>query len=54
MADCIIAGGAESMSYIPMGGYKPVPDYQAAKSMDMKIITGVWDLLQKQLQNNIM
>lgn len=31
MADCIIAGGAESMSYIPMGGYKPVPDYQMAK-----------------------
>ncbi len=28
MADCIIAGGAESMSYIPMGGYKPVPDYK--------------------------
>jgi acetyl-CoA acyltransferase len=28
MADCIIAGGAESMSYIPMGGYKPTPDYQ--------------------------
>jgi acetyl-CoA acyltransferase len=32
MADCIIAGGAESMSYIPMGGYKPVPDYKAAKA----------------------
>lgn len=32
MADCIIAGGAESMSYIPMGGYKPVPDYRAAKA----------------------
>ncbi len=32
MADCIIAGGAESMSYIPMGGYKPVPDYAAAKA----------------------
>ena len=32
MADCIIAGGAESMSYIPMGGYKPVPDYQLAKA----------------------
>ncbi len=32
MADCIIAGGAESMSYIPMGGYKPVPDYQVAKA----------------------
>jgi acetyl-CoA acyltransferase len=31
MADCIIAGGAESMSYIPMGGYKPVPDYAVAK-----------------------
>jgi acetyl-CoA acyltransferase len=32
MADCIIAGGAESMSYIPMGGYKPTPDYNLAKS----------------------
>jgi len=32
MADCIIAGGAESMSYIPMGGYKPVPDYQVTKA----------------------
>ncbi|MBK5214273.1 MAG: acetyl-CoA C-acyltransferase [Flavobacteriaceae bacterium] len=31
MADCIIAGGAESMSYIPMGGFKPVPDYKLAK-----------------------
>jgi len=30
MADCIIAGGAESMSFIPMGGYKPTPDYKAA------------------------
>ena len=30
MASCIIAGGAESMSYIPMGGYKPVPDYKLA------------------------
>ena len=32
MAECIIAGGAESMSYIPMGGYKPVPDYKVAKA----------------------
>lgn len=32
MADCIIAGGAESMSYIPMGGYKPVPNYETAKA----------------------
>jgi len=31
MADCIIAGGAESMSFIPMGGYKPTPDYKLAK-----------------------
>lgn len=30
MADCIIAGGAESMSFIPMGGYKPTPDYGVA------------------------
>jgi acetyl-CoA acyltransferase len=30
MANCIIAGGAESMSYIPMGGYKPTPDYKVA------------------------
>ncbi|MBE2272842.1 MAG: thiolase family protein, partial [Flavobacteriales bacterium] len=32
MADCIIAGGTESMSYIPMGGYKPVPESDTAKS----------------------
>ncbi|WP_228851128.1 acetyl-CoA C-acyltransferase [Aegicerativicinus sediminis] len=32
MADCIIAGGVESMSFIPMGGYKPVPDYAIAKA----------------------
>lgn len=31
MANCIIAGGAESMSFIPMGGYKPTPDYAVAK-----------------------
>jgi len=31
MADCIIAGGTESMSYIPMGGYKITPNYQVAK-----------------------
>ena len=32
MADCIIAGGTESMSYIPMGGYKPVPQTDVAKT----------------------
>ena len=30
MANCIIAGGVESMSYIPMGGYRPVPNYKSA------------------------
>ena len=30
MADCIVAGGVESMSYIPMGGYRPVPNYKSA------------------------
>lgn len=32
MADCIVAGGTESMSYIPMGGYKPVPETDIAKT----------------------
>ncbi|MCT4624985.1 MAG: acetyl-CoA C-acyltransferase, partial [Schleiferiaceae bacterium] len=27
MADVIIAGGAESMSYIPMGGFKVTPEF---------------------------
>jgi len=32
MADCIIAGGAESMSLIPMGGFKPALNYNVAKA----------------------
>jgi acetyl-CoA acyltransferase len=32
MAECIIAGGSESMSFIPFGGYKPVPDYEIVKN----------------------
>ncbi|NAW51107.1 acetyl-CoA C-acyltransferase [Elizabethkingia argentiflava] len=32
MAECIIAGGTESMSFIPMGGYKPVPESQLAEN----------------------
>ena len=32
MADCIIAGGTESMSFIPMGGYKVTPNPIIAKS----------------------
>lgn len=31
MADCIIAGGVESMSLIPMGGYRIAPNPKAAK-----------------------
>ena len=31
MADCIIAGGAESMSYIPMGGFKVTPNYDISR-----------------------
>ena len=27
MADCIIAGGVESMSLVPMGGWKVIPNY---------------------------
>jgi acetyl-CoA acyltransferase len=35
MADCIIAGGAESMSLIPMGGWRIVPNFEiAAKHPD--------------------
>jgi len=32
MADCIIAGGAETMSPIPFGGWKIVPNYEIARS----------------------
>lgn len=31
MADCIIAGGAESMSLMPMGGWKVIPNPRIAK-----------------------
>lgn len=30
MADCIVAGGAESMSLVPMTGYKLAPSYRVA------------------------
>ena len=32
MADCIIAGGVESMSPIPFGGWRIVPNYEVAKN----------------------
>ncbi|HLP13882.1 MAG TPA: acetyl-CoA C-acyltransferase [Flavobacteriales bacterium] len=31
-ANCIVAGGAESMSLIPMGGWRIVPNYEVAKT----------------------
>lgn len=31
LSDCIIAGGAESMSLIPMGGWRIIPNYEVAK-----------------------
>jgi len=31
LADCIIAGGTESMSLVPTAGYKTVPNYHIAK-----------------------
>src|SRR5882757_6153982 len=31
MADCIVAGGTESMSMVPTAGWKPVPAYSIAK-----------------------
>jgi acetyl-CoA acyltransferase len=32
MADCVIAGGAESMSLVPTAGWKTVPSYTIAKT----------------------
>lgn len=32
MADCIVAGGVETMSPIPFGGWKIVPNYNVAKT----------------------
>ncbi len=32
LSHCIIAGGAESMSLIPMGGWRIVPNYEVAKT----------------------
>jgi acetyl-CoA acyltransferase len=40
MADCIVAGGVESMSLIPMGGWRVIPNYNVAK--DIPIGIGAW------------
>lgn len=31
LADCIVAGGSESMSLIPMGGWRIIPNYELTK-----------------------
>jgi acetyl-CoA acyltransferase len=51
MANMIIAGGAESMSAIEMGGWRVVPNPKVSKVILIGI--GEWELLQKQLQHNI-
>ncbi len=39
MADCIIAGGTESMSLVPMTGYKLAPNYNVAKDTPDYVIS---------------
>lgn len=41
LADCIIAGGVETMSPIPFGGWRIVPNYEVAKITLIGI--GEWD-----------
>jgi acetyl-CoA acyltransferase len=42
MADCIIAGGVESMSMVPVMGYKTALNFDIAQKH--LIITSAWDL----------
>ena len=37
MADCVIAGGAQSMSFVPMGGWRIVPHAKVGKT---KLVLG--------------
>ena len=53
MADCIIAGGAESMSFIPMGGYRATPDYKVTAAGHEDYYWGM-GLTAKRLQSNLM
>ena len=46
MADCIIAGGAESMSSVPMTGFKPELNYDIVMRVT-KTIIGEWETLPK-------
>lgn len=39
MADCIIAGGTETMSLVPMTGYKLAPNYNVAKDTPDYVIS---------------
>lgn len=38
MADCIVAGGTESMSMVPTAGWKTAPNYKIAKEKDRKSV----------------
>jgi acetyl-CoA acyltransferase len=49
MADCIIAGGVETMSPIPFGGWRICTQSKSRKKTILNG-TGAWDLLPKQLQ----
>ena len=40
MADCIIAGGAESMSSVPMTGFKPELNYNTIKCRTRRLLLG--------------
>ena len=42
MADCIIAGGTESMTMVPQAGWKTVPAYSIASKKN-RIIISIWD-----------
>lgn len=57
MADCIIAGGAESMSMIPMTGYKlapsyavasTTPNYLASMGLTAEAVAKKWDITREQ------
>ena len=52
MADCIIAGGAESMSSVPMTGFKPDLNYDVVNSGHEDYYWGM-EIRLKQLPTNL-
>ncbi|GAL76939.1 3-ketoacyl-CoA thiolase [Nonlabens ulvanivorans] len=52
MAQCIVAGGVESMSYVPMGGYKPAPAYSLAKQGHEDYYWGGMGLTAEEVAND--